>query len=161
MAKFKKKKDGEVPPISTASLPDIVFMLLFFFMTVTQMKTGDIMVANDVPVANQVQKLDKKDPVAYIYAGVPLKEFQAKYGKNAKLQVNDKFVDVKDIAQFILKYKSGLKQQEQDIFRTALEVDKDTKMGLVSDVKEILRDVNALKITYIAKEGDAVEALKR
>ena len=69
MPKFTKKKSGELPPISTASLPDIVFMLLFFFMTVTEMKNSDLMVQNKVPSADQVQKLDKKDPVVYIFAG--------------------------------------------------------------------------------------------
>ena len=147
MAKFTKKKSGELPPVSTASLPDIVFMLLFFFMTVTQMKSSDLMVYNEVPTANQVQKLDKKDPVMYVFAGEPLERFQAKYGKNAKLQINDKFAEVKEVAPFVLKYKDGLRQELQDIFITALKVDKDTKMGIVSDVKEELRNINALKIT--------------
>lgn len=160
MAKFTKKKSGELPPISTASLPDIVFMLLFFFMTVTQMKDSDLMVMNKVPAANQVQKLDKKDPVMYIFAGEPLERFQSKFGKNAKLQVNDKFADVKDIAPFVLKYKDGLREEQQDIFITALKVDKDAKMGLISDVKEKLREINALKIAYITKEGDPIQGRK-
>lgn len=153
MAKFTKKKGGELPPVSTASLPDIVFMLLFFFMTVTQMKNSDLMVYNEVPSANQVQKLDKKDPVVYIYAGEPIEKYQAKYGKNAKLQVNDRFVTVDEIAPFVLKYKEGLRQELQDIFITALKVDKNAQMGLISDVKEKLREINALKINYITKEG--------
>lgn len=161
MAKFTKKKSGEVPAISTASLPDIVFMLLFFFMTTTQMKNSDLMVLNQVPSANQVQKLDKKDPVVYIYAGEPLQKYQSKYGKNAKLQVNDKFVDVKEIAPFVLKYKDGLRQDQQEIFTTALKIDKNTKMGLVGDVKEELREINALKINYITNEGDAIASLRK
>ena len=82
MAKFTKKQSGELPPISTASLPDIIFMLLFFFMTVTQSKDSELMVVNNVPTANQVQKLDKKDPVVYVYAGEPLVQYQNKYRKN-------------------------------------------------------------------------------
>lgn len=156
MAKFTKKKSGELPPVSTASLPDIVFMLLFFFMTVTQMKDDEIMVINEVPTANQIQKLDKKDPVMYIYAGEPMVRFQEKHGKNAKLQVNDQFVNVDEIPSFVLKYKEGLRQEEQDIFITALKIDQNTKMGLISDVKEKLREINALKINYITKDGDAV-----
>lgn len=160
MAKFTKKKSGDLPPVSTASLPDIVFMLLFFFMTVTQMKDSELMVLNEVPTANQIQTLDKKDPVMYIYAGEPMEKYQAKYGKNAKLQVNDRFANIEEVAPFVLKYKEGLREAEQSIFTTALKIDKHTKMGLISDVKEKLRDINALKITYITKEGDAVEALK-
>ena len=111
MAKFNKKKSDEVPPISTASLPDIIFMLLFFFMTVTQTKDGEIKVANDIPSANQVQKLDKKDPVIYVYAGEPLQRYQDKFGKNAKLQINDVFVDVDQVGTPILKYKEGLQER--------------------------------------------------
>ena len=69
MSKFKKKKGGEFPAISTASLPDIVFMLLFFFMVATVMRDSTLMVVNKLPAADQVQKLDKKDRVMYIYAG--------------------------------------------------------------------------------------------
>lgn len=161
MAKFKKKKGGELPPVSTASLPDIVFMLLFFFMTVTQMKDSSLMVLNQVPTANQIQKLDKKDPVVYIYAGEPLERYQREFGKNAKLQVNDKFVDVKEIAPYILKYRDGINEKLQDIFITAFKVDKNTKMGLISDVKEELREINALKISYITNEGDAISSLRK
>ena len=66
MAKFSKKKSGELPAISTASLPDIVFMLLFFFMVATVMRDTTLMVQNTLPAADQIQKLDKKDRVIYI-----------------------------------------------------------------------------------------------
>ncbi|MDO5607664.1 MAG: biopolymer transporter ExbD [Capnocytophaga sp.] len=156
MPKFNKKKSGELPPVSTASLPDIVFMLLFFFMTVTEMKDSELMVMNKVPSADQVQRLDKKDPVMYIFAGKPVPKFQDKYGTNAKIQVNDKFAEVSEVAPFVLQYKDGLREELRDIFITALKVDSETNMGVISDVKEQLRDVNALKITYITREG-AVE----
>nr|WP_041986527.1 biopolymer transporter ExbD [Capnocytophaga canimorsus] len=154
---MRKKKGSELPPVSTASLPDIVFMLLFFFMTVTEMKDSDLMVVNKVPSADQVQRLDKKDPVVYIYAGKPLPKYQDKYGTNAKIQVNDKFADVSEIAPFILQYKDGLRQELREQFITALKVDAETNMGLISDIKEKLQDVNALKLTYITKEGSAIE----
>ena len=60
MAKFSKKKSGDLPAISTASLPDIVFMLLFFFMVATVMRDSTLMVQNTLPAADQIQKLDKK-----------------------------------------------------------------------------------------------------
>ena len=153
MAKFNKKKSDEVPPISTASLPDIIFMLLFFFMTVTQTKDGEIKVANDIPSADQVQKLDKKDPVIYVYAGEPLQRYQDKFGKNAKLQINDVFVDVDQVGTPILKYKEGLQERYKDVLITSLKIDKHTKMGIIGDLKEQLREINALKINYITKEG--------
>lgn len=156
MSKFTKKKSGELPPVSTASLPDIIFMLLFFFMTVTETKDSDLMIINKVPSADQVQKLDKKDPVVYIYAGKPLPKYQDKYGSNAKIQINDKFADVSEIAPFILQYKDGIREELRDIFITALKVDAETNMGLVSDIREKLQDVNALKVTYITREGSVI-----
>lgn len=157
MPKFTKKKSGELPPVSTASLPDIVFMLLFFFMTVTEMKDSSLMVQNNVPSANQIQKLDKKDPVVYIYAGKPLPKYQEKYGLNAKIQINDKFADVSEVAPFILQYRDGIREELRDIFITALKVDGDTNMGLISDIREKLQEVNALKINYITREGSVLD----
>ena len=154
MAKFNKKKSSGVPPISTASLPDIIFMLLFFFMTVTQTKDGEIKVVNEIPTANQVQKLDKKDPVIYVYAGEPLPMYQEKFGKNAKIQINDVFVDVEQVGTPILRYKEGLQERYKEAFITSLKIDKHTKMGIIGDLKEQLRDINALKINYITKEGN-------
>ena len=76
MSKFKKKKGGEVPAISTASLPDIVFMLLFFFMVATVMKDNDLMIQNSLPKADQVTKLEKKDRVMFIFAGKPHEKYR-------------------------------------------------------------------------------------
>ena len=71
MSKFKKKKDGGLPPVNTASLPDIVFMLLFFFMVATVMREDTLMIQNALPVADQIEKLDKKNPISYVYMGKP------------------------------------------------------------------------------------------
>ena len=70
MSKFKKKKSGDLPAISTASLPDIVFMLLFFFMVVTVLRDSNLMVQQKLPKGDQVEKL-KKDRSIFIYAGKP------------------------------------------------------------------------------------------
>lgn len=160
MSKFKKKKSGDLPAVSTASLPDIVFMLLFFFMTVTVMKDSSLMVANELPFADQVQKLDKKDRVIYIYAGKPSERYQSTYGTSAKIQLNDKFADVADVANYILAERAKKREELQNVLTTALKVDAETNMGLVSDIKQELRKVNALKINYTTRSGDAFRNLK-
>ncbi|ETN94433.1 Biopolymer transport protein ExbD [Zhouia amylolytica] len=155
MAKFTKKKKGELPPVSTASLPDIVFMLLFFFMTVTTMKDSELKVINELPYADQVQKLDKKDRIIYIYAGKPHERYRATYGSAAKVQLNDQLRDVKDVGAYILEERAGRRPEIQNVLTTALKVDKETNMGLISDIKQQLRDVNALKINYTTRVGEA------
>ena len=154
MSKFKKKKGGDLPAISTASLPDIVFMLLFFFMVATVMRDNTLLVSNTLPAADQVQKLDKKDRVMYIYAGKPSTRYQDKFGTQARIQLNDKFATVQDVAAFVLAEKASKRQELQNVLTTALKVDGDTKMGLISDIKQELRKVNALKINYTTRVGD-------
>ena len=80
MSKFAKKKSGELPAVSTASLPDIVFMLLFFFMTVTVMKDSSLKVENNLPRASEIKKLEKKDRVITIYVGRPTPEYAKVFG---------------------------------------------------------------------------------
>ena len=153
MSKFKKKKGDDLPAISTASLPDIVFMLLFFFMVATVMRDSTLMVKNQLPAADQVQKLDKKDRVMYIYAGEPSSRYTDKYGSQPRIQLNDKFASVSEVAAFVLAERASKRQELQNVLTTALKVDGDTKMGLISDIKQELRKVNALKINYTTRIG--------
>ena len=154
MSKFKKKKGGDLTAISTASLPDIVFMLLFFFMVATVMRDSTLMVKNQLPAADQIQKLDKKDRVMYIYAGEPSSRYTEKYGSQPRIQLNDKFATVSEVGAFVLSERASKRQELQNVLTTALKVDGDTKMGLISDIKQELRKVNALKINYTTRLGD-------
>lgn len=160
MSKFKKKKSGELPAISTASLPDIVFMLLFFFMVATVMRENSLLIENTLPIANQIEKLDKKDLVMYIYAGKPSSRYSASAGTQSRIQLNDKFADVSDIAPFILAERADKREELVPFLITSLKVDGETNMGLVGDIKKELRDVQALKINYTTRSGDARENMK-
>ena len=145
MGKFNKKKGGDLPAISTASLPDIVFMLLFFFMVATVMRQNTLMIKNNLPYADQVEKLDKKDLVMYIYAGKPSDAYK-QYGTEARIQLNDKFASVQDIAAFIAQERASKREELIPFLTTALKVDQDANMGLIGDIKQELRKVNGLKI---------------
>ena len=160
MAKFTKKKEGDLPAVSTASLPDIVFMLLFFFMTVTTMKDSSLMVANTLPNASEIKKLEKKDRVIYIYVGTPTQEYQKVFGSEPKIQLNDKFANVDEVGSFILAERAKKPQELQNVLTTALKVDKEANMGLITDIKQELRKVNALKVNYTTYEGDAFNNLQ-
>ena len=160
MSKFRKKKGGDLPAISTASLPDIVFMLLFFFMVATVMRDSTPMVRNNLPTANQLEKLDKKNRIMYIYAGKPSDRYQGKFGDQSKIQLNDKFATVADIKSFIYEERASKREEEIPYLTTALKVDGDTNMGLIGDIKKELREVNALKINYVTKSGDALSNIK-
>lgn len=157
MAKFNKKKSGELPAVNTASLPDIVFMLLFFFMVATVMRQNTLMVQNQLPFADQVEKLDKKDLVMYIYAGKPNPRYQSNAGTEARIQLNDKFADVSEVQSFIYAEREAKREELIPYLTTALKVDVETNMGLVSDIKQQLRQAEALKINYTTRIGEVVK----
>jgi biopolymer transport protein ExbD len=148
MSKFRNKEKGDMPAISTASLPDIVFMLLFFFMVATVMRDSSLMIENRLPSADQVEKL-KKDRTIFIYAGKPSSQYK-QFGEEPRIQYNDAFINVEDIQFSIYQGISEMNEELQSKVVVGLKVDKSTNAGLVSDIKQELRKANALKVMYIA-----------
>ncbi|MEQ9405506.1 MAG: biopolymer transporter ExbD [Cyclobacteriaceae bacterium] len=145
MSKFKKKsKSGQEIP--TAALPDIIFMLLFFFMVTTVMRDQEILVKQILPKAEQLTKIEKKSLVSHIFIGEP--KNTGLFGSEPKIQTNDVFVEPTDIVQFVNQEKDKLDENQRDRIRMAMNVDVDVKMGIVSDVEQQLRDANALLILY-------------
>lgn len=149
MAKFKKESSKELPAISTASLPDIIFMLLFFFMVSTTMRETDLFVKINAPEATEVQKLEKKSLVSFIYVGPPLNK---KLGTEARIQLNDSFHIVDDIVGFIEIERESRDEVDRKFLTTSLKVDKDVKMRIVTDIKQELRKVGAFKISYSTRK---------
>ena len=152
MSKFRKDSKKDTPGISTASLPDIVFMLLFFFMVTTVMRETTIMVQQSLPQATEIQKLQKKSLVSYIYIGSPVERMQGTYGTKARIQLNDAFATVDDIPQYITSERTARDEKEVPFMTTSIKADQNTKMGIVTDVKQELRKANALKINYSTRK---------
>ncbi|WP_346856665.1 biopolymer transporter ExbD [uncultured Draconibacterium sp.] len=152
MSKFRKDDGKELPPISTASLPDIVFMLLFFFMVSTTMREVTVNVTQKLPEATELSKLEKKSLVSYIYIGEPKPQFQKVFGKAPRIQLNDQFANVSDIPDYITAEREAREEAERPSMVTSLKVDVNTKMGLVTDVKQELRKAAALNINYSARK---------
>ena len=144
MGKFRKEGKKEVPQVSTSSLPDIVYMLIFFFMITTSMRDVELKVKTAMPKASEIQKLERKALVSSIYIGPPR---DSKLGTESRIQLDDAFARTADIADWI--------QKERD--SPALKVHKETRMGVVTDVKQELRKVGAFRINYTTLKGSALE----
>ncbi|NJN24711.1 MAG: biopolymer transporter ExbD [Cyclobacteriaceae bacterium] len=147
MAKFKKKSNTS-QDIPTAALPDIIFMLLFFFMVTTVLRESTILVKQSIPKATQLRKLEQKKLVSYMYVGKP--NDPKKFGSEPRIQANDAFIEVDGIIQFIEEEKSKLAENEKEQLTISLKVDDETKMGIVVDITQKMRDVNARKLMYAA-----------
>ncbi|MDD6103403.1 MAG: biopolymer transporter ExbD [Bacteroidales bacterium] len=152
MAKFLKKGGKATPGISTASLPDIVFMILMFFMVSTSMRQTDRMVNVKLPEATEVTKLERKDLSCYIYIGSPLQQYQSQFGTDSRIQLNDSFKTTDDIRHFIAAEREALSEVDRELMSVSLKIDEGTRMGLVTDVKQELRRCSALKIMYAARK---------
>ena len=141
-----------MPALNTSSLPDLIFTILFFFMVVTTMREVTLLVKISAPSATELVKLEKKSLISYIYIGTPTDKMVARYGTEPRIQLNDKFAETTEIRNFIAAEKASMKESDQPLMTVSLRVDKDTKMGIVTDTKEALREALALKINYVANQ---------
>lgn len=150
MARIRKGEKREMPALNTSSLPDIIFMLLFFFMTVTSMKEVTYKVQINNPQATELTKLEKKSLVRYIYVGSPTRDLQKQYGAETRIQLDDAFAEVSEIEEYIVNERSAMREDEQPKMTVSIKADKDTRMGIIGDIKQALRRAYALKISYAA-----------
>ena len=152
MAKIRKDKERETPALSTSSLPDIIFMFLFFFMAVTTMKEITFKVRVSAPYASEVQKLDNKSLTRYVYVGKPMQQYTKSFGSETRIQLGDAFADISELESFIVSERSAMNEDDQNLMTVSIKADKDTKMGIINDIKQSLRRAYALKIVYTANK---------
>jgi biopolymer transport protein ExbD len=150
--RFKKDKGTQSQKINTASLPDIIFMLLFFFMVTTTMRETTLFVRNTLPSATEIQKLERKSLVSFIYIGPPIQTNI--FGTEPRIQLNDAFANINEIASFVEAERQARDERERPLMITSMKIDRETKMGIVTDVKQELRLVNALNINYSTVRGE-------
>ena len=155
MSKFKKRKK-EMPAVNTSSLPDIVFMLLFFFMVTTVMRENDLAIeAPSLPSATEVKKLERKSLVSTIFVG---KAKDSKYGTGYnRIQLNDKIATPEDVPSFIFLERGNVSEAEVPFMTTSIKADKESSVGTLADIREKLRDVNALKLSLSTHKGSAIK----
>lgn len=130
--KFKKKLATTQQNIPTASLPDIIFMLLIFFMVTTVLREVDIKVQYTLPSAVMVEKIDNKRLLSYVWIG-----------SDERIQIDDSILPVAAISD--IAYQKRLNNPNVIM---SLRIDKGSRMGIVSDVQQELRRADALRINY-------------
>jgi biopolymer transport protein ExbD len=151
MGKFNKSGKKEMPEMNTASMPDIVFAILFFFMVTTTMRSETLLVRVKVPNATEVQKLEKKSLVTYINIGPPM---DVKLGSGTQMQLNDSFAQVSEIQDYIAQEKASMNEADQPLMTVSIKADEETRMQYITEVKQALRQAYALKISYSARKGE-------
>lgn len=145
---MRMRRERTVPGLNTASLPDLIFTVLFFFMLVTQMRDVELKVEYQLPQGTEIEKLTKRSTVAHIYVG------RLPDGETTAIQINDKLATVDDIGRLIGEERRRMAPADREKMAVSIVADKDAKMGLISDIKMQLRRVNALRIIYSAEEAE-------
>ena len=152
MSRFRGSNKKEVPAVTSSSLSDIVFMLLFFFMVTTQLRETENKVIVKLPEASEVVKLERKDLASYINIGTPTRNYQAQFGTDARIQLNDSFKTIDDIRDFIAAERESMSEGDRSFMQTVIRADEDVRMGIITDVKQELRRCSALKIMYASRK---------
>ena len=130
--KFEKRRANSKQEIPTASMPDIVFMLLLFFMVTTTLRKVDVLVHFTLPQAKAIEKIENKRLIDYIWVG-----------KSGNIQINDSIVKLNQVEPIMYKKRQALHE-----VIVSLRIDKNTDMGEVTDIQQELRKADCLRINY-------------
>ncbi len=142
----------EVPGLNTASLPDLIFTVLFFFMIVTHIRDDQMKVEYNVPEGTHIEKLERKSAVTYIYIGRPSGREEAGEEQGMRIQINDKYVDLSDIPEFLNGERVRMSSAGTREITVNIKADRSVPMGLIEDVKQALRSSQAVNVVYSADE---------
>ena len=142
-----RRPDHSVPELNMASLPDLIFTVLFFFMIVTHMRDVEKRVVYQTPAGTEVEK-QHKSSVVHIYIGKPADGSSDDF----VIQLNNKISTVGDIARFIERERKGMNSEDLERMTVSIEADRDVPMAIINDVKQALRQSYALNISYAATE---------
>ena len=143
-----------MPELNTSSLPDLVFAFLFFIMMVTTIREVTPKVSfSNLPTATELTKLEEKSLVTFIYVGKPTKEYREMYGSNSAIQLNDQVTqNPTAVYSYLKQSQSKIKDERRNLMQVSLKADKDTKMNIISQIKEELRRADALNLSYSARK---------
>lgn len=151
MSMFRHSR-REVPGLNTASLPDLIFTVLFFFMIVTHMRKVTLKVRYQVPQGTELTRLTKKGVNTYIYIGEPSADMRSAAGDGIRIQMNDKYISPAEVEDYVAAERSTMNPEDTKQQVVVVRADRNTPMGVITDVKQALRRAGALRINYAATE---------
>ena len=149
---FHDRRRQGVPTLNVASMPDLIFTVLFFFMIVTHMRSDEVKVRLEVPAGSEVKKLTGHPAIINIYIGRQGDRETRSLDNTWRVQLNGDLVSPSEIPARINAIRSKLSPENAERLTVSFRADRQAPMGLVSDVKQALQQAYALKINYSATE---------
>lgn len=151
-----RRRRREVPALNTASLPDLIFTVLFFFIIVTHMREDNVRVKYSVPDGKELAKTIRKSAVIRLYVGKPLAG-----GTGYRIQLDDKLVAPDQLADRVAAVCGGMSPDDAQEATVLLSADKDVDMQTIVNVKQALRRGGVKRITYVGTEKETQEKQKK
>lgn len=149
-----RKRKHNMPQLKTAALPDLIFVVLFFFITVTHMREVTLKVKYRVPEGTELTKLTRKSAVTYIYIGPPADNMATGGNAGTRIQINDKYADLPAVTDFMAEERARMAPEDADVMSVSIKADRNTEMGLISDVRQALRQAGVPRISFSAVKKD-------
>ena len=152
MGRFRQRQSNRVPGLNLASMPDLIFTVLFFFMIVTHMRDVDPKVQYSVPQGTELTKEVNKNGLVYIFIGKPVDAQGRVISDDVRIQMGNRYVTLAEIGDEIAKERERLSEEDRQRLTVSIRADRDTEMGIINDVKQELRKAGALNINYSAEK---------
>ena len=147
--RFQPMRDRSVPALNMAAMPDLIFTVLFFFMIVTHMREVKPMVRYQVPQGTELEKA-RQSGIVYLFIGKPVDAKGDVVGEESRIQINNRYVSLVDLPYVIADERAKMSEENRQHMVVSIRADRDTEMGLINDVKQVLRRSGALNINYSA-----------
>ncbi len=145
-----RNRNHDIPALNTASLPDLIFSILFFFMLVVHMRKATVHVKYQVPTATELSRLYNKSSVQYIYIGRPVNRLGQVDGKDTVVQLNDHLTSIPEIRNYLIRLSAALPPEQRRQLSVSIKADRHVDMGTIMDLKQALREANVLNVNFTA-----------
>ncbi|WP_277044602.1 ExbD/TolR family protein [Prevotella multiformis] len=145
-----RNRNHDIPALNTASLPDLIFSILFFFMLVVHMRKATVHVKYQVPTATELSRLYNKSSVQYIYIGRPVNRLGQVDGKETVVQLNDHLTSIPEIRNYLVRLSAALPPEQRRQLSVSIKADRHVDMGTIMDLKQALREANVLNVNFTA-----------
>jgi biopolymer transport protein ExbD len=142
VSRFRTSKARQLPMLSTASLPDMIFTFLFFFMMVSSMRTVPTLTQVELPTASELQSLRERKLLVYVMAA-----------PDQPLQVNSEQIRLDEMPAKLAALRDAVAPEDRGEMLAVLKLDKNLPMGLVDDIKQYLREAQVLRLYHSAEKS--------
>lgn len=148
--KLYRGRNHEIPTLNTASLPDLIFSILFFFMLVVHMRKATVHVKYQVPMATELSRMYNNSSIQHIYIGRPINKLGKVESNKMFVQLNDNITTIPEIKKYLIQLSAVLPPEQRKQLSVSIKADRHADMGMIMDLKQALREANVLNINFTA-----------